>query len=293
MTDTFTDAEREQFHAAVDKALFAFGADGQDLSGGFSLAVGNPVIEVRDFPLDPLASACRALPATQWQDVCGEIVFRWAHGDDQRDWIAARSFADLAGELRPWLSVKREKPFTSPPDHPDQPWSVELLPDCWLSLFVEVPSLGEDLPEVPEFVSNKAVAGWDVSPDDLVGAVRARLRSLPPPEWESGVFEDREGACRAELWYLEQAVATDPIPAAWQFVLDEVAPRPLVPGTVITAPARQVLLLSYPDPDLTFDQRRAVVDRVGDRMWGEYEESRVQGWNLRVGEDGLWYIIEG
>jgi hypothetical protein len=40
-----TDAEREQFHDAVDKALFAFGADGQDLSGTFSIAVGNPVIE--------------------------------------------------------------------------------------------------------------------------------------------------------------------------------------------------------------------------------------------------------
>jgi hypothetical protein len=41
----FTDAEREQVHDAVDTALFAFGADGRDLSGSFSMAVGNPFIE--------------------------------------------------------------------------------------------------------------------------------------------------------------------------------------------------------------------------------------------------------
>ncbi|MFI7672575.1 hypothetical protein [Actinophytocola sp. NPDC049390] len=292
MIVNFTDAEREQFHDAVDKALFAFGADGQDLSYGFMLAVGNPVIEMEEFPIDPLVSACRAVPAGEWHDVCRDIVYRWAHGDDQRDWLTAQPFGDVAGALRPWLSDRRERPFTFDPDHPDQPWSVELLPDCWLSLFVQVPSLGEDLPEVPEFVPNKAVAAWGVSSDDLVDAVRARLRSLPSPTWESGVFADREGTSQAELWYLEQAVATDPIPAAWQFVLDEVAPRPLMPGTVITAPARQAILLSYPDPDLTFDQRRAVVDHVGDRMWGEYRESRVQAGSLQVGDDGLWHIIE-
>lgn len=293
--DEFTEDELERFNGAISDALFPYGAENQDLWDTISIPVGRPVIEPHEFPVEPLANACRAAPVAQWKRICSDLVERWITSAGQREWIAAQPFADIAGSLRPWLSHEREFVFKGDADGPEQPWAEQLLPGCWLSLFVDVPSLGDGLPALREFVPNKAVAAWDVSLDELLDATRRRLRTLPPPKWESDTFErpeDDEVQYPVELWYLEAPEDTDPIPAAWQLILVEVAPRPLVSGTLITAPARQTLLLSYPDPALTIEQRRATLDQVGDHLWGVYADSRVQGWDLRVDRGEVWHIVE-
>lgn len=300
MDETFLDyfeGERlEKFVDAVNEGLGQFGADNQDVFDSFELAAGLPVVEMLEFPTEPLALACRDEPVAEWERICCRMIDRWVTGGDQLEWIAAQPFADIAGRLRPWLSNEREIMFNGAADGPRQPWTRELLPGCWLSLFVDVPSLGQDMPAYSTFVHNEAVAAWGVSYEDLLAATNRRLRSLRPPKWQSNLYphldENDETTYRIEMSYVEESEETDPIPAVWQLILPEVAPRPLVPGTLIASPTRHVLMLSYPDPALTFEQRKVVFERWADRVWGNYPQMRVQGWSLRVEPDDVWRIVE-
>lgn len=297
--DYFEDERLEEFVDAVNEGLGQFGADNQDVFDSVNLAAGAPFVEVRTFPTLPLAAACAVRPGDEWDDICRRLVHRWVDGGAQRDWMTAQPFTTIAGGLRPWLSNERPTSFKGDPDGPEQPWAEQLLPGCWLSLFLDAPSQGPELPEYPEFVPNRAVAAWGVSYEDLLEAARGRLRTQEPPTWRSARYphaeaDDGTPAYEVEMFYLEQPEETDPIAVAWQLVLAEVAPRPLVPGTLIASPVRQVLMLSYPDPELTIEQRRAVFDDWADRMWGHehYSRSRVQGWTLRVDPGDHWRVVD-
>lgn len=292
--DVIDEERLDAFVDAVNEGLGQFGADNQDVFDSVDLAAGSPHVEVLTFPTLPLALACVDRPESEWEDICRQLVHAWVDGTDQRAWMTAQPFAEVAGLLRPWLSHERTVTFQGDPDGPKQPWSEELLPGCWLSLFLDAPSASPELPEYPEFVPNQAVAAWGVSYEDLLEAARNRLRTQQCPEWRSGIYAHPEEDYSIEMYYLEQPEESDPIAVAWQLVLAEVAPKPLVPGTLIASPVRQVLMLSYPDPELTVERRRAVFDGWADRLWndGDYGGSRVQGWTLRVDPGDHWRVMD-
>lgn len=164
----FTLDEYNSFVAAVDSALSAFGADGQDIDGGsVSLVAGDPDPEVQVFDIEGLAGQCRASDIEDWPDLCFSVIDDYVTGQPQRDWLTRVSFAEVEDLLEPWLADEPELLFEPEPDDREQPFSTRLEDGRYLHFLATVPNL-EGIPEVTTFVPNSAVRAWDIPVDKLV-----------------------------------------------------------------------------------------------------------------------------
>jgi hypothetical protein len=292
----FSAEEFDTFCEAVDDALSAFGAEGQDVDGGWvSLAAGAPTVEVYEFPLEPVAARCRDVPCANWESVCFGVIHGWIDGAAQREWLRASKFIAVASQLRVWVSNQPPTTFESELADPAQPFSQALHDAYHVSFWIQVPELG-DIPSIPAFVPNEAVAAWGASADELIAAAQDRLRRLPGLAWETITVEllDQHDKIEATvaLQYLLGEPDSDPLPAAWALILNEIAPRPIEPGTLLAMPARQLLLLSYPEPDLDEVQRLRAVAHHADHAWNTAAEDQLSPCDYRWDADNTWRIAD-
>jgi hypothetical protein len=164
----FTLDEYNRFTAAVDSALGAFGADGQDLDAGyFSLAAGDPDPDMHDFEIDGLADQCRASDIDDWSTLCFSVIDDYATGQPQRDWLNKVPFTQVEDLLEPWLADEPELLFEPEPDDSEQPFSTRLEDGRYLHFLATVPEL-EGIPEITTFVPNSAVRAWNIPVEKLV-----------------------------------------------------------------------------------------------------------------------------
>jgi hypothetical protein len=163
----FTLDEYNRFTAAVDSALGAFGADGQDLDAGyFSLAAGDPDPDMHDFEMDGLADQCRASDIEDWSTLCFSVIDDYVTGQPQRDWLNKVSFTQVEDLLEPWLADGPELLFEPESDDSEQPFSTRLEDGRYLHFLATVPEL-EGIPEITTFVPNSAVRAWNIPVEKL------------------------------------------------------------------------------------------------------------------------------
>ncbi|MEV6432250.1 hypothetical protein [Nocardia sp. NPDC051463] len=246
----FSADEYDIFCTAVDDGLSLYGADGQDIDGGYvEMAAGEPSIEIYPFALSALAARCRESDTAQWSDLCSSRIMAWAEGRLQREWLTETPFNEVEALLEVWLYSRRELMFEAEPDHPDQPFCTQVADGLYACFVAVVPDIA-DAPTMHSFVPNSAVSAWNLTADELLDSVRRCLRRLPPPVWEKHtttfVDDQQKLVGSGEVYFGSAPDGVDLPVSAWALIIDEVTPAPLVPAGLLAVPHRHLLLVGLP-----------------------------------------------
>lgn len=235
---SFTPEDWEAFEEAVRSTLYGYGAEEQSIDVGVELASGQPV-DVHYFNLEPLADLLAGIPREEWESVAGREIGALVNNDPQREWMIEAGFAEAAETIEVWLDHKPHEMFIPKEGfdvHPDDPYSVPLAEGLHAAFTVLAPE-NDVTDELRTWVSNAVVEAWGVSGEELLEAVRARLRRQNPPIWHKRELtaRDRDGVKRqARALVAEQRDQDEdegsPL-SSWILILDEILP-PGVPDTM-------------------------------------------------------------
>ncbi|GIG71372.1 hypothetical protein [Phytomonospora endophytica] len=235
---SFTPADWEAFEEAVRSTLYAYGAEEQSIDGGVELASGQPV-DIHYFDLGGLADRLAGTPREEWPGVCDSEISLLVNNDPQREWMIEAGFAGAAETIEPWLQTKPHEMFIPREGydlHPDDPYSVPFAENLHVGFTVLAPE-NDVTDQLRTWVSNAVVEAWGVSAEELLEAVRARLRRQDPPIWHKRELtaRDRDGVKRPARALVAEARDQDEdegTPASgWILLLDEILP-PGVPDTL-------------------------------------------------------------
>ncbi|HZM83204.1 MAG TPA: hypothetical protein VFC19_46420 [Candidatus Limnocylindrales bacterium] len=256
----FNPDDYDRFCAALEEACGCYGAEGRDFDEGLlTMYAGHPPEECF-FSLSGLATRCRDSTPADWDSICFRQVAHWVEGQAHRDRLTRTPFAEVEPLLRVWLSERPEPTYQGgQPDGPDECFAVPIADGLYVSFLARVPEL-DDASEMTVLVPNSAVTAWQTSAEQLLESVRAGLRRLPPPIWETHTVrvEDETGCTPVEMYLTTAAPGTDIPASSWAVLLDEVAPAPLPRGAYVLVPEQNTLIVmpndETPDAETSWDR---------------------------------------
>ncbi|NUS45093.1 MAG: hypothetical protein HOQ24_15565 [Mycobacteriaceae bacterium] len=244
----FNPREYSAFRAAVQGAVSSYGLDDVCMDGGEIEMITGDDLQESWLSLDGLAALCRADQPEEWDSICFRRISDWVEGWLHREWLVKAPFTEVEPLLRLWRLTEKPESLCQDgrPDDPDEPFSIPLAEELYLSLIADVPEL-EEASESSVYVPNSAVQAWQRSHDDLLELVKRRLRGLPPPTWSTWTvtFTNYQGPTEVELYVASAAPEAGNAPvSAWFLLIDEVFPHPLPRGAYVVLPERNSLLVA-------------------------------------------------
>lgn len=141
--------------------------------------------------------------------------------------------------------------------HPDDPYSIPLAEGLYVGFTVLAPE-NDVTDELRTWVSNAVVEAWGVAAEDLLEAVRARLRRQDPPIWRKRELtaRDRDGVKRRARALVAERSDQDedegtPV-SGWILLLDEILPEGVPDTMAVGVPLIDELFIA---PEIVVAQR--------------------------------------
>lgn len=256
---SFTPEDWEAFEETVRDTLYGYGAEEQHIDVSVELASGQPV-DIHYFGLEHLADRLAGLPRTEWQGVCDREIARLVNNEPQREWMIEAGFAEAAKTIDVWLDQKPHEMFIPKEGfdlHPEDPYTVPVAENLHAAFTVLAPE-NDFSDELRTWVSNAVVEAWGVSGEELLEAVRARLRRQSPPIWHRRELSarDKDGVKRPARALVAELSDQDddegPPLSGWILILDEILPEGVPDTMAVGIPLIDELFVA---PEIVVAQR--------------------------------------
>lgn len=251
---SFTPEDWELFEETVRSTLYGYGAEEQSIDLSVELASGQPV-DIHYFDLGHLADRLAGIPRTDWQGVCDREIDRLVNNEPHREWMIEAGFEEAAETIEVWLDHKPHEMFIPREGfdiHPEDPYTVPVAENLHAAFTVLTPETDVN-DELRTWVSNAVVESWGVSDEDLLDAVRARLRRQDPPIWHKRELTARDGdgvKRQARALVAEQRDQDEdegsPL-SGWILILDEILPEGVPDTMAVGIPLIDELFIA-PEP---------------------------------------------